>query len=95
VEAFTPVMTMGQDQASGEHPYPSLYPPPYGTPTAPQPGHGTMAMANKSPSMAYPSLRDFMGLELTEAMIRENMPEYLDDYTAGGTIATRQPTSGE
>jgi len=42
---------------------------------------------------AYPSLTDFMGLELTEEMIRLNMPEYLpqiEDGTHGGNqVATR------
>jgi len=56
---------------------------------------------------AYPSLRDFMGLELSEEMIRANMPEYLlekpptypaiGNAEAGnnvGTVATRQPSAG-
>lgn len=37
---------------------------------------------------AYPSLRDFMGLELSEEMIRLNMPEYF------GPVAVPQPNSG-
>ena len=27
--------------------------------------------------VSYPGLSEYMGLELTEAVIRENMPEYL------------------
>ncbi|EFA09687.1 syntenin-1 [Tribolium castaneum] len=40
------------------------------------------ALSGQSPATApqvsaYPALGDFMGLELTEAVIKENMPEYL------------------
>jgi syntenin-1 len=46
-------------------------------------------------SSAYPSLQDFMGLELTEDMIRANMPEYLNQPTNNqsahyGTVAVPQ-----
>lgn len=37
-------------------------------PIAPQPN---------SPQTFYPGLAEFMGLELSESVIRENMPEYL------------------
>jgi len=47
----------------------SCYPPPSAPyPTLPQP---------TSPSSAYPGLGEYMGLDLTEAEVRANMPEYL------------------
>ena len=30
-----------------------------------------------SPGQAYPGLAEYMGMELSEAIIRDNMPEYL------------------
>lgn len=65
-----------------------LYP---GAPSAPV---QTMARnGGYSLSAAYPSLSDFMGLELSEEMIRLNMPEYIEGYNAPGTVARPQPNS--
>lgn len=46
-------------------------------------------------SAAYPSLVDFMGLELTEEMIRLNMPEYAPQSHHGNAVATPQPYSSK
>lgn len=37
---------------------------------------------------AYPSLTEFMGLELTEEMIRLNMPEYVQQPATHGSGST-------
>jgi len=75
---------------------------PHGTheyhPTAPVPTlprNGSPYMTGVAPSMAsapsvYPTLGEFLGLELSEEMIRANMPEYL--LNAHGAVAI--PTSG-
>jgi len=61
-------------------------------PVAPQP-----ALTGTTGGMAYPGLAEYMGMELSEAIIRENMPEYLPgNQTAvavreGGFVA---PVSG-
>jgi len=82
MEAFTPV-SIQHGGAHVQHAYPTLdNPPAYGSGEPTAPGHGNL-------SLAYPSLHEFMGLELTEAVIRANMPEYLDKYT----VASCQPTS--
>jgi len=78
-------------QPSPVPPYPALAP---GSPAYP-------SAASSSPTApaaaAYPGLADYMGLELSEALIRENMPEYLPQaQTAvsvsasggGGVVAT-------
>lgn len=61
----------------------------YGAPSAPvltlSRNGGSATYSN---AMAYPSLRDFMGMELTEEMIRLNMPEY-------GAVAVSQPNSSK
>lgn len=44
-------------------------PPPY-NPAA-------MAVAPVGPAGVYPALGEYMGLELSQAMIAENMPEYI------------------
>jgi hypothetical protein len=55
------------------------------------PGQSYAAAASTVPTDAssalgvYPGLADYMGMELTENVIRENMPEYLP--------AVRQPVS--
>jgi hypothetical protein len=61
----------------------SMYPSAPGMPSAPM---QTMARGGGgyNLSSAYPSLRDFMGLELSEEMIRLNMPEYVDQPAVGG-----------
>ena len=41
-------------------------------PVAPQP-----ALTGPTEGAAYPGLAEYMGMELSEAIIRENMPEYL------------------
>ena len=68
-------------------------------PSAPPP---TMARnSGRNLSLAYPSLHEFMGLELTEEMIRANMPEYLEPVNypdlsnGGGTVARPQPSAGK
>jgi len=53
-----------QQYASSSLPYPSA-------PTQP------VSTASSGTNPAYPGLGEYMGLELTQAMIRENMPEYL------------------
>jgi len=61
-------------------------------PVAPQP-----ALTGTTGGMDYPGLAEYMGMELSEAIIRENMPEYLPgNQTAvavreGGFVA---PVSG-
>jgi syntenin-1 len=61
-------------------------------PVAPQP-----ALTGPTEGAAYPGLAEYMGMELSEAIIRENMPEYLPgNQTAvavreGGLVA---PVSG-
>lgn len=56
------------------------------TPTAPtvipeytQNPYPELANAPKSNSDIYPGLSDFMGLELSQQMIADNMPEYLQN----------------
>jgi hypothetical protein len=55
------------------------------------PGQSYAAVASTTPTASssslgvYPGLADYMGMELTEDVIRENMPEYLP--------AVRQPVS--
>jgi len=69
VDAMRPMQTNHSQHGA----YPSLL---EGGASAPQ---QTLVRGHDgSLSAAYPSLRDFMGLELTEEMIRANMPEYLD-----------------
>ena len=55
---------------------------------------GALVAPNTSPS-AYPSLHDFMGLELTEEMIRANMPEYLEPPRYDGVVAVPQASTSE
>lgn len=45
------------------------------TPQNPQNGQSPTSVQNPTPG--YPSLGDYMGLELTESVISQNMPEYL------------------
>ncbi len=50
-------------------------------------GASTLGSTSGAPALGvYPGLADYMGLELTEDVIRENMPEYL-------LPAVRQPVS--
>jgi len=54
----------------------------------------TAPAVHASSASAYPSLRDFMGLELTEEMIRANMPEYLEPISYdGGAVALPQTSA--
>lgn len=49
-----------------------------------------------TPQVAYPSLGDFMGLELTESVIKENMPEYLQvAVPQAGPVSMIAPISGQ
>ena len=41
------------------------------------PTPASMAPVPASVAASYPGLAEYMGLELSEALIRENMPEYL------------------
>ncbi|XP_044272234.1 syntenin-1-like [Tribolium madens] len=62
---------------------------------------GPTAPQNPSHITAYPSLGDFMGLELTEAVIKENMPEYLQvalpqsSQVSVGATSMIAPLSGQ
>lgn len=91
VEAFTPVPVHPTSMPTAPHsPYPSLDPPAYEAGGVSNPAYGSGSSGDTSLALAYPSLREFMGLELSEAVIRANMPEYLDDFA----IVSRQPESG-
>jgi len=77
----------------------NMYPTAPGMPSAPM---ATMSRAGgQSLSSAYPSLRDFMGLELTEEMIRLNMPEYFErpalgyPTLSGNAVAVPQANGSE
>ncbi len=56
---------------------PSYPPTPHGHPSAPVMTLTRSGGGEYINNTAYPSLVDFMGLELSEEMIRLNMPEYL------------------
>jgi len=58
-----------------------------GHPSAP----GITTLARAGGTEAYPSLRDFMGLELSEEVIRLNMPEYSPG--AHNAVATGHPNA--
>ena len=55
--------------------------PPLAQPPAPPLAHPplpvSMSPVSASVAASYPGLAEYMGLELSEALIRENMPEYL------------------
>lgn len=74
---------------------PSAYPAPpeasvYGSmpPYPPMPSYTPMPTyppTSSSGNPVYPGLADYMGMELTEDVIRENMPEYLPVAVRGST----------
>ncbi len=72
------------------------YHPTAPVPTLPRQGSpyhtgGSMAIAS-APSV-YPTLGEFLGLELSEEMIRANMPEYLPN--AHGAVAIHAGGAGK
>jgi len=67
----------------------------------PQPQLPEPTAASASSLVSYPGLSEYMGLELSEAVIRENMPEYLpvsqrgsSQITGPGSSAMVAPLSG-
>lgn len=89
--------------ASLPYPLNPTAPSPYNIPAPSYPIMTNPSSAPPSaPSHAYPGLAEYMGMELSEAMIRDNMPEYLpNNQTAlsvpassygGGMVA---PISGD
>ena len=64
---------------------PSYPPAPTSASGAPTPTPAAIAM--------YPGLADYMGLELSEETIRQNMPEYLAASGNAGAVAVAQTVS--
>lgn len=62
-------MVKAQVEAVSNTPYPIIY-----NSTMPLPYGGEQEQ--KEGGTVYPALGDYMGLELNEAVIKENMPEY-------------------
>jgi len=59
----------------------------------PAPSTGSFAAPTVTSGSNYPGLAEYMGLELTEAEVRANMPEYLPAVVQSSSIAT-VPGSG-
>ena len=62
--------------------------------TQPQPLTRPPLPASMSPvpapvAASYPGLAEYMGLELSEALIRENMPEYLPANQVSNSVRSR------
>jgi len=86
-QAQQPVPTHFQPQTSPVLPVlPTSSNP--GVPTAP---HVNSAQSNPILTVSYPGLSEYMGLELSEALIRENMPEYLPNSSQGSSVV---PSTG-
>lgn len=75
-------------------PYPMLptAPAPYPQPAPPYPTL-TNATQPSAPGHAYPGLAEYMGMELSEAIIRDNMPEYLQNNQTALSVPSARPTS--
>jgi len=85
-KAQQPIPVQPQHQSTAL-PYPPL-PSNAGIPSAP--------LVNSTPSnpvlaVSYPGLSEYMGLELSEALIRENMPEYLPNSSQANSVV---PSTG-
>jgi len=85
-KAQQPIPVQPQRQSTAL-PYPPL-PSNAGIPSAP--------LVNSAPNnpvlaVSYPGLSEYMGLELSEALIRENMPEYLPNSSQANSVV---PSTG-
>ncbi|GLV32863.1 X11Lbeta [Carabus blaptoides fortunei] len=56
----------------------------------PNSGHSAMSASNNA--IMYPTLNDYMGLELSESVIAQNMPEYLQVALPAPSAMTTIPT---
>jgi len=87
-------MMQAQEQAASNAmptPHSVTYPSAPSAPSAPSGPSGPSAGSPHTGS--YPGLAEYMGLELTEAEVRANMPEYLPAVVQSSSIAT-VPGSG-
>lgn len=93
-------MSRAQIQSVADYSSPPAYnnaPPPY------NPGTYNTGTSPVDGSNVYPSLGNYMGLELSEEVIRENMPEYLHQVAVyqqstlvpAGTTTMVAPISGQ